>query len=98
MSNIFVGHTKEVEKTRNWLVKLLRMTPMEVTFNKKDGSTRIMKCTLREEYLPEIEGNYEEKKRTGESLAVFDLDKKEWRSFRWNSIVQIKFAVGDSNG
>ena len=28
---------------------------MQVTFTKKDGTERVMKCTLVEDYLPKIE-------------------------------------------
>jgi len=96
MQNVFSGDSKDAKKGRKWLTKLLQDSVVEVTFTKKDGSERIMKCTLKEEYLPEIVGA--ERKKNEESLAVFDLDKKDWRSFRWDSIVEVKFTIGDNNG
>ena len=92
MQNVFSGDSKDAKKGRKWLTKLLQDSVVEVTFTKKDGSERIMKCTLKEEYLPEIVGA--ERKKNEESLAVFDLDMEDWRSFRWDSIKQVNFSIG----
>ena len=92
MTNVFSGDSKDAKKGRKWLTKLLQDSVVEVTFTKKDGSERIMKCTLKEEYLPEIVGA--ERKKNEESLAVFDLDMEDWRSFRWDSIKQVNFSIG----
>ena len=92
MENVFSGDSKDAKKGRKWLTKLLQDSIVEVTFTKKDGSERIMKCTLKEEYLPEIVGA--ERKKNEESLAVFDLDMEDWRSFRWDSIKQVNFSIG----
>ena len=63
------------------------------TFTKKDGTERIMKCTLQEEYLPETVG--EVRKKNEDSLAVYDLDVEGWRSFRWDSVKRINFTIGE---
>ena len=63
------------------------------TFTKKDGTERIMKCTLQEEYLPETVGG--ERKKNEDSLAVYDLDVEGWRSFRWDSVKRINFTIGE---
>ena len=60
-----------------------------VTFIKKDGSFRYMKCTLKEDFLPpqkEIENEIQKKKINSDVVAVFDIDKQEWRSFRKDSV------------
>jgi hypothetical protein len=31
-----------------------------------------------------------------ESLAVFDIEAKGWRSFRWDSIKEVKFTLGQA--
>lgn len=62
-----------------------------VTFKKKDGSLRYMKCTLVEKYVPpqrEIENEIQKKKANADVVAVFDLDKQEWRSFRKESVTE----------
>jgi hypothetical protein len=68
-----------------------------IKFKKKDNSIRIMKCTLSEELLPESDFNpetYKSKKiSNADSLAVWDLDKLAWRSFRLDSILEYSFET-----
>ena len=61
-----------------------------VKFTKSNGELREMKCTLNEAYLPDPEPDAKEKparKVNPEVQAVWDIEKKAWRSFRWDSIV-----------
>ena len=63
--------------------KTLRDGIHEVVFTKKDGTERKMYCTLSESIIPEEhrpkEGNNQ---KTNDSvLAVFDVEKRGWRSF-----------------
>ena len=74
------------------LKKLLHEHTLNVIFTKKDGTERAMHCTLLPEHLPAIdkqEGDEVKplKKQSEESIAVWDIDKKAWRSFRIDSIV-----------
>jgi hypothetical protein len=75
--------------------KLLHEHTLNVIFTKKDGTERAMHCTLLPEHLPAIdkqEGDEVKplKKQSEESIAVWDIDKKAWRSFRIDSIVSYK--------
>jgi len=45
MSENFEFKTK---KEKDWLLGLLRSQIVDITFTKKDGSERILKCTLME--------------------------------------------------
>jgi hypothetical protein len=74
------------------LKKLLHEHTLTVLFTKKDGTQRTMLCTLMPEYLPvtdKQEGDEMKKERKGNntSLRVWDLEKKDWRAFRIDSIV-----------
>ena len=73
------------------LKKLLKSTVLTVNFKKKDESVRKMVCTLNEEYLPDVEEEGTENKRTKkestDAIAVWDLEKQAWRSFRVDSII-----------
>jgi len=74
------------------LKKLLQEKVLTVHFTKKDGTKREMLCTLLPEHLPAIdkqEGDEVKavKKQSEDSIAVWDLEKKAWRSFRIDSIV-----------
>ena len=65
-----------------------------VSFKKRDGSHRTMRCTLRNEALPEqtdIEEHVSASNK--EYLAVWDLEKNGWRSFRIDSIEDVTFVT-----
>jgi hypothetical protein len=72
----------------------LRNKVMTITFMKINGEKRVMRCTLMPEYLPVQD------KQTGDDqkhkapnvyiTTVWDVDKKDWRSFRTSSIVEIE--------
>ena len=74
---------------RDDLVKLLKTKEVTVVFKKVSGDLREMHCTLKEEVLPKIKGT-SVRKRNEEVLPVWDLDKEEWRSFRLDSIIEVK--------
>ena len=73
-------------------------TPVTVTFTKVDGTVRVMKCTLEADKLPVVELKEEAKPRkqsdSTKALRVFDLEKKEWRSFTIKNIKRIEFTIG----
>lgn len=64
-------------------------TYVRVKFTKVDGTERSMLCTLNGELIEPIFGKKtEENARIVESvIRVFDLEKKEFRSFRKDSII-----------
>lgn len=74
--------TKELEQ--------LSSKSMVVTFEKKDGTIRKMRCTSDLNRIPEENHPLGTGvKKTG-IKPVFDLDKNEWRSFRLDSIISIE--------
>lgn len=80
---------------REWLIGLLAdsKNPTTVTFTKKDGTERIMKCTRSPDLIPE---DQHPKNGTGDSdstLRVFDLDKNEWRSFIVENIKRLEYTL-----
>lgn len=73
---------------------LLKQGKVKVTFTKKDGTTRVMTCSLKPELLPKVEitesdENKPERKKSETSIAVYDLDIKSWRSFVVKSITNV---------
>lgn len=78
-----------------WLKDLLKTTPGEIVFTKKDGTERVMKCTLEADKLPKVElkEDVKPRKESTTSLRVFDLEKNEWRSFTINSVKRIRFDI-----
>ena len=84
----------DTKEGKEWLRGLLRSEIVTVIFVKKDGSERIMKCTLLESKIPaENAPKGAERAKSNESLAVFDLEKSAWRSFRWDSIKSVHFEL-----
>jgi hypothetical protein len=77
-----------------WLKMILNQQPVTVTFTKVDGTERVMKCTLQPEQLPPavIREDAKPRKETTstKALRVFDLEKKEWRSFTIKNVKRIE--------
>jgi hypothetical protein len=96
----------EVNKTiiRDWVRNLLQVTEVTVEFTKADGTRREMRCTLDLARLPEVpvatgpvDGIVKESKQRKapdpESIRVFDLDKNEWRSFRFDRLQKVGASI-----
>ena len=67
----------------------------KIVFNKSDGSTRIMNCTLMSNFLPQrkLDENVRHvpRRENDEVVAVWDLDNQGWRSFNVNSIIEVEY-------
>lgn len=79
----------EIDKDN--VVKSLKNGVCKVVFTKANGDTRVMHATLNESMLPEqidLEEAIQKKtkKPNPNVLAVFDVEAKGWRSFRWDSL------------
>ncbi len=93
MTNLQNGTTKtdnESTSANNFLKQMLYDNILSVKFVKKDGTERKMRCTLRGDMIPALQGTQEaaqKRTRSDEALAVWDLEKNAWRSFRFDSII-----------
>lgn len=76
---------------REGIRNILRSSVIDITFTKADGSTRVMKCTLNEEFLPKMEKkeNTTPRNVNPDVCPVWDMENESWRSFRWDSIISI---------
>lgn len=83
------------DEGREWIRGVLRMhEDVTITFVKKDGTDRVMKCTLREDLIPADKSpKGSTKAQPKESLAVFDKELSDWRSFRFDSIKKVEFSL-----
>ena len=86
---------KDWDKFTDWLKGILHVGPATVTFTKKDGTERVMKCTLEEAVLPKVELKEDAKprKESTTSMRVFDLEKQEWRSFTIKSVKRVELTI-----
>lgn len=79
---------------RKWLVDMLKVGPTRVIFTKKDGTERIMNCTLNSDLTEDFEKKTDRVKEVNpEVCPVYDLDAKSWRSFRFDSIKAVEFDL-----
>ena len=89
-------NNQEQEVAREWLIGLLAEQTATITFLKKDGTERAMKCTLKTDLVEYTENKTERKKTPNpEVLPVYDLEAEGWRSFRLDSIKTIEFNIGE---
>jgi hypothetical protein len=90
---------------REWVRGLLQNSEVTVTFTKADGTDRDMLCTLDHSRIPvkpvapttstaPVDGIVRESKKPKKepdphSIRVFDLEKQEWRSFRFERLRKV---------
>ena len=90
------GSQVNTPEGREWLRGLLRDEKVTIVFTKKDGTERTMVCTLAESKIPsEKTPKNTGKTQSDEAIAVFDLEKQDWRSFRFDSVKNIEFTLGE---
>lgn len=99
-SNSFIQslNEKDSELFKKWLKGHLAIGKVTVVFTKKDGSERTMVCTTSADLVPVEPVNESitpkrEKKINEEVCPVYDTDAKGWRSFRWDSVKEIKIEI-----
>lgn len=76
--------------TRKEISELLHASVRTVTFTKTNGEERVMRCTLMESALPPANPDAAPHKVNDEVLAVWDVEKEGWRSFRLDSVTQVE--------
>lgn len=96
MQTVFKNE-KEFEEFKTWTLGLLHDKTAKdlcITFTKKDGTERDMFCTLVESSIPKEKiPKTETSTTTGSAVRVFDTEKQEWRSFRWDSVIKVQFTL-----
>jgi len=99
------GDDQIKEQIREWVRGLLQNSEVTVTFTKADGTDRDMLCTLDHSRIPvsvakpasttaPVDGIVRESKKPRKepdphSIRVFDLEKQEWRSFRFERLRKV---------
>jgi len=79
---------------------LLHDGVVTVTFQKEStGNYRDMVCTLDQELIPEhklpsTSSSRKPRTKNPDVCSVFDLERKDWRSFRFDTVVQFKTING----
>lgn len=82
------------ENFRDKLKSQLKESTLIVTFTKKDGTERVMRCTLQPHLLPLVEQTEKSTRKSPENtIAVYDLDNQGWRSFIVNNVTKVEEEV-----
>lgn len=98
MTNLDESQIKLVKK----LIKIgINRSIVNLSFEKADGTVREMRGTTNFEFLPkEIQDKFlsDEKegkvrKQNDDLCVIFDLDKNEWRSFRFDRLIDIQADI-----
>lgn len=96
---------KDFKIFKRWLKSHLKYGPVTVIFTKKDGTERTMLCTTNEDLIPKvvhvtntdnpIDFPVEKpaRKVNEDLMSVYDLEAAGWRSFRWDSVKQVRFEL-----
>ena len=79
----------------DWIRVLLTERNVKITFTKKDGTERVMNCTLDPNVIPLVESvqDKREKNKDKDYIAVYDTDIKAWRSFIIKSVKSFEFEI-----
>lgn len=82
---------------REQIVEQLKHNVCEVTFTKVNGDKRVMPCTLREDMLPPVikEDVNADRKVNEKTVSVWVTDANGWRSFRVDSVLELKVLEED---
>jgi hypothetical protein len=84
----------DTKEGREWLKSLLKERETTIFFTKKDGTERKLICTLAESKIPSDKAPKNTgKAKSEDALAVFDVEKQDWRSFRWDSVTKVEFSL-----
>lgn len=97
MNPTYYAKTDEAGRAefRTWLKNMLHMGPVLVTFTKTDGTERELNCTLKEgDTIPYVKTTDRVKKINEEVCPVWDIDKQEWRSFKYESVTKVNINMG----
>ena len=100
MQTVF-KNDKEFEEFKTWTLGVLHdgnIKDLCVTFTKQDGTERAMQCTLNESRIPSDKTPKTPSTTStssGSAVRVFDTEKQEWRSFRWDSVTKVSFNLGE---
>lgn len=82
------------QEWRDGLKSTLAQGEATVVFTKLNGQERTMRCTLQEGVIPPYsEKGTRKNPPSGDVLAVWDLEKGEWRAFRYDSVKSVKFEA-----
>jgi WYL_2, Sm-like SH3 beta-barrel fold len=81
----------ELDASKRAIASLLRQHEAIITFTKKDGTQRVMKCTLKEGVVvPHEKTTDRVKEPKPDILPVWDIEAQAWRSVTIPNILTVE--------
>jgi acylphosphatase len=77
--------------SRNWLREMLKNQIVNIKFKKRNGQIRVINATTNEKLIASIKN--EIFKNSDEYIRVTDTEINEWRTIRFDSIMEIKISL-----
>jgi hypothetical protein len=75
------------------LSKQLSENVLEITFTKLDGTERVLNCTLDSNIVPQSTNEETKSRKPNDAImSVWDLENNDWRSFRIENVVRVKWS------
>ena len=74
---------------KNELMNQLASDVVTITFSKKDGTDRVMKCTRSPNLIPtehQPKGETQVVTESTDNIRVFDVEANGWRSFNFSTL------------
>lgn len=91
LSNGSTTPSFSLDKSKESLQELLRNFVAIVTFTKKDGTERVMKCTLKQDIaIPHERKTERVKEPKDDLLPVWDIDAGAWRTITIPNILTVE--------
>ena len=93
-TKVFTKEEIDEELSKEMIEEDLEKGIVHVVFRKRDRAKRILRGTTNRGFIPRSkhpkEGGLEKRARE-DQISVFDIDIQDWRSFRFSSVLQVKF-------
>lgn len=90
-TNTLINSDFTLTNSKESVANLLRTSDASVTFIKKDGTERVMRCTLRADVAIPYEKKTDRVREAKEDiLPVWDLEAGAWRSITISTIQAIE--------
>ena len=86
----------DTKQGKDWLLSLLKEKTVTVTFDKTDGTERVMKCTLMEDSIKPNPSGLKARlgrKHNPDVCSVWDIESDGWRSFRFDLIKKVEATL-----
>lgn len=92
MTNLESISTTGLNLSRAELQQALSKLNADITFTKKDGTERVMKCTLRSDVVVPYEKKTDIVREGKDNIMpVWDLEAEAWRSVNMETIKEVTY-------